>query len=85
MTLFGLQPAAFSQSKEKPEVGLPSKPPELLSKCRSIRFTIRVARWYIFQQTIPIWVNFVGALEWKRLVPPFEMYYGLLVHFMAIL
>jgi hypothetical protein len=28
----------------------------------------RVARWYIFKPKIPTWVNFGGALEWKRLV-----------------
>jgi hypothetical protein len=54
----------------------------------------RVARWYIFEPKISIWVYFGGpALEWKVFVyyigvcnnlQPFGAIYGHLVHFMAI-
>jgi hypothetical protein len=30
-------------------------------------FSGRVARWHIFKQKIPIWVNF-GILKWEMLI-----------------
>jgi hypothetical protein len=30
-----------------------------------LRFSVRVARWYIFKQKIQIWVNFGGSCNWR--------------------
>jgi hypothetical protein len=43
----------------------------------------RVARWYLFEPKIPIWVNFVGP--WNRkgwyILLLFRIYYGRVVYF----
>jgi hypothetical protein len=40
-----------------------------------------VARWYIFEPNIPIWVNFLvpcNGRDWYKLLP-FDLFYGRLV------
>jgi hypothetical protein len=46
----------------------------------------RVARWYHLKPKIPIWVNFGGLWSGKNwyILLTFGIYYGLLVHFMAL-
>jgi hypothetical protein len=46
----------------------------------------RVARWYIFKPKIPIWENFRGPWNAKGwyILWKFGIYYGNLVHFMAM-
>jgi hypothetical protein len=59
----------------------------LTSLLWKVELGIRVARWFVFKQKIQIWVNFVGALEWKALVWflwSFGIFYGHLLYFMAI-
>jgi hypothetical protein len=46
----------------------------------------RVARWYVFEPKIRIWVNFGGSFDGRRwyILWPFGLFYGHLVYFMAI-
>jgi hypothetical protein len=74
--------------------GLPGLPLRCLlsGKKRSV-FGIRVARWFVFEPKIPIWINFGGPCDGRcwYILWPFGLFYGhlsilygLLVYFMAI-
>jgi hypothetical protein len=46
-----------------PSVRIPPSGHVLRFRCCTVTFCsfhVRVARWFIFKPTIPIWVNFVG-------------------------
>jgi hypothetical protein len=47
----------------------------------------RVARWFVFKQKIPIWVNFVGSCYGKSwyILWPFGLFYANSKYFVAIL
>jgi hypothetical protein len=56
-------------------------------------FGIRVARWFVFEPKIPIWINFGGPCDGRcwYILWPFGLFYGhlsilygLLVYFMVI-
>jgi hypothetical protein len=46
----------------------------------------RVARWYVFEPKIPIWVNLAGSWNGKcwRILWSFGIFYVHLVYFMSI-
>jgi hypothetical protein len=65
------------------EVATPE--PHLLGN-QVVEASTRVARWYIFQPKIPIWVNFGGSCNGRcwSILWPFGLFYGHWVNFVAI-
>jgi hypothetical protein len=63
----------------------PKLPPKMLATV-FIVVRGRVARWYIFRTKIANWVNFGGSFNGRCwcILWPFEVFYGHLIHFMAI-
>jgi hypothetical protein len=53
---------------------------------KSCRLPIRVARWHIFKQKSPIWVNFGGYSNGRcwYIICPLGLFYVYLVYFVAI-